>query len=165
MVDNRQGKGYRGSIDSKFISSYIPQGISSEKIFLLLAGRLIDNQEPVDIVSVTGDGGENYYRYSFIIASGYTLYSEININSGLLSRQFIMDKNGKGKTIIAVDYAGSLPIGNYCHLPLTLEVEGEAITGAVGIVVDKVYGNGGNVLDDRVFLLKIPEHFTVKSKY
>lgn len=158
MVDNRHGKGYTGQLDSDFIHSYIPEGVSGETMFLLLAGLPMDNQKPVDIVLVRSEMA-NYYRYSFIIPDGYTMHSEINTDSGLLSRQFITNKNDE--VIITVGYDGSVPINNDCHLPLTLEVEGEAVTGTVQIVIDKVYGDGDHALDDRIFLLQIPEHFTI----
>ena len=157
IVDSRQGRGYTGSLNSKLIRSYLPRGVSGKTLFLLLAGRLIDDHNPTDIVLLHGDDMENYYRYSFIISDGNTLHSEINTDSGLLSRQFILDKNDE--IIIDTRYAGSVPVGSDC-LPRTLEVEGEAITGVVRIVFDKVYGDGGTTLDDRVFLLQIPAHFT-----
>ncbi len=155
MVDNRQGRGYKGSLDSEFIRSYLPQEVSSKTMFLLLSGRPVDNQEPVDIVLVMDDQ-VSYYRYIFTITDEYALHSEINTESGLLARQFIVGKYGE--IIIAVDYNGRLPL-NYCHLPLTLGVKGEAITGTVHIVIDKVYDD--TVIDKGIFLLRIPGHFIV----
>ena len=158
MVDNRRGRGYTGSLDSEFIHEYLPEGISGKTMFLLLAGRFPDDQKP--IVSVANDSA-GYYRYIFSLADGYFLHGEISIGDGLLSRQFVVDKNDE--IIIAVRYDGEMPVNNACPLPLVIGVEGEGVTGTVRLVVDKVYDYDAVNVSDDVFLLRIPEHFTVTA--
>lgn len=154
LVDNRQGKGYTGFVDTTFLREYIPAGLQLSTCFSFLAARLPPTKK--SLIRFSRSEAENTYWFVFTDKNGRQQHVEIDPDSGLLLRQLLVDAGGS--IILDVRYDSYQPLKNDCLYPAHIFAEGQDISGSVQITLDKLYNTP---LADEIFHLQIPDHFMV----
>jgi len=155
LVDNLQGRGYTGAVDSAFLRQYIPAGLQLTTCFSFLTGQLPGKEIPLTRFAQT----ENHksFWFTFKLSEGMTIQAEIDPDSGLVYRQVFTDH--ENRIVLDARYEGYRPRAEICAVPDRLTVEGEDISGSLQITFNKLYR--GTRLPDDIFTLRIPEHFIV----
>ncbi len=155
LVDNLQGRGYTGAVDSAFLKKYIPPGLQLITCFSFLAAQFPEKETP--LVRFARTEKNNNFWFVFALDDRMTQQAEIDPDRGLVRRQILMD--GKGGIVLDVRYDDYKPHARICAVPGQLTVVGENLSGSLQVVFNKVYR--GAELPDKIFTLRIPEHFTV----
>lgn len=155
LVDNTQGRGYIGSVDSQFLRQYIPAGLKTSWLFFLLTAQLPGKE--VSVTRFARLAEKKTYWYVFTLDNRVTREAELDPLTGLLGRQLLL---GDGSRIILdARYEAYPPQTEGCVFPLRLRVEGEDLSGSLEITFTRFYR--GVKLPETIFTLQIPDHFTV----
>ncbi|MCF6186416.1 MAG: DUF4292 domain-containing protein [Desulfobulbaceae bacterium] len=155
LVDNLQGRGFTGAVDSSFLQKYIPAGLQLTTCFSFLTAQLPGEGIPL-VWSARTEKNKNFW-FVFDLGDGMTRQAEIDPERGLVRRQVLMDQ--KNRIVLDALYEGYQSRAAICAVPGRLTVEGEDLSGSLQITLNKLYR--GTRLPDEIFTLRIPEHFTV----
>lgn len=161
FIDNRQGSGYTGPVDSDFLHRYIPAGVTPATLFSLLTAQLPDTG--IDTVLFGRDDREGRYWVTFPSARNFKRMAEVDSVSGRVFRQMIVDASEK--PIIDIHYdgypvsSGSTTQKKSIFLPAHLHIEGGSIPGFIAMSIDTLYTD--NDVPDSLFTLAIPKYFTI----
>jgi hypothetical protein len=153
LVDNRQGRGYTGAVDSAFFRRYIPSGVRLTTCFSLLTAQLPDTEVRKTRVA------ENKESYWFIFAGrdGLRRRAGIDSDTGFLARQILVD--AENEIVLDVRYHDYQSQTALFYLPRHMYMESEKMPGSLRITLNRVYRE--KPLPDSIFTLHIPEHFSV----
>jgi len=157
LVDNLQGRGYTGAIDSTFLTKYIPPGLQPATCFSFLTAQVPEEETPLVRFART-EKNKNFW-FVFALDDRMTQQTEIDPERGLVRRQVLTD--GEDRIVLDVRYDNYKPHAGICAIPGQLTVEGEDLSGSLQVVFNTLYR--GAELPDKTFTLRIPEHFTVKE--
>ena len=158
MVDNRAGKGYQGSVDSKFWHSYVPPPLAPEDLFPLLGGFL--SQPPptgMDMFSAERQTG-----FWYVWKEGPLLVHRLLIDrsAARLIRHLVID--GRGDTLLDVRYSDfHSGVEGHPSWPHLVEVEGAMITGTLTVQIVRVVSY--DPLPPARFYLSLPSHYTLEQ--
>lgn len=155
LVDNLQGRGYTGSVDSAFFRQYVPAGLDPSTCFSLFTARL--PAENVPHVRFARTKKNNSFWFVFNLADGMTRQAELDPESGRVRRQVLT--NMEKRIVLDVRYGGYPAHADICAVPQRLTVEGEAFNGSVQVTLTKLYRQ--TRLPEDIFTLQIPKHFIV----
>ena len=156
LVDNRQGRAYRGSTDSKFWHSYVPDAVAAEDLFALLGGMAPEGTGRVT-ASARDKEGTGFW-YVLEAPAGATRHLLLDRRSGTLRRHLLVDD---GTPVLDVVYSGTANADRAGYRwPRELRVTGSAITGTLTVHIDTVYGE--TPLPAATFQLAVPPHFMVE---
>ena len=161
FIDNRQGRGYTGLVDSDFLHRYIPAGVTPATLFSLLTAQLPDIGSGNSIVG-RGDR-EGCYWFSFPYIKNLKHMAEVDAVSGQVLRQMIVDASEK--SIVDIHYDG-YPASNASSgkaksiiLPKHLRIEGSSLPGSIAISLDTLYAEKD--FPDSLFTIAIPKYFSI----
>lgn len=157
MVDNRAGKVYRGTTDSKFWHTRVPEAVQAEDLLPLLAGSGPAGG-PAD-VQPAGDGMGAGFWYLWTDARAYRHHMLLERHSGRLLRHLLVDRSGK--QVLDLIYAEYAPGEGGFAWPGRVEVAGEAVGGSVVLRFEKVFSRES--LPASTFQLTPPAHFTIEE--
>ncbi len=156
LVDNQQGRGYTGTVDSVFLAEYIPAGFQLSSGFSLLAARLPAEEFP--LISLAASKDENAYWYVFAGEHETSYHVEVEPEAGLFIKQLVV--NAEGDIILEVRYQSyQQQPQKKCPNPLSIMVEGKDISGSLTLIFDTFYPAAPA---DEIFHLQIPAHFMVE---
>ena len=156
LVDNRQGRAYRGSTDSKFWHSYVPDAVAAEDLFALLGGTAPEGTGRV-IASARDKEGTGFW-YVLDAQGGATRHLLLDRRSGTLRRHLLVDD---GEPVLDIVYSGATGADSTGYQwPRELRVTGSAITGTLSVHIDTVFSD--QPLPAATFRLTLPPHFTVE---
>ena len=155
FIDNRQGRGYTGSVNSTFVQNYIPAGVPFSVLYSMLTAQLPDTAvKEVDIRE--SDTGKSYW-FMFPGFAGMKYLVETDEESGQPMRQIIMDQDEK--VIFDIHYAKYQTGPDLFFLPAQLRIKSDEMPGIIELNFDKFYPK--NILPDTLFTLRIPEYFDI----
>ena len=161
LVDNLQGRGFTGAVDSVFLRKYIPAGLQLTTCFDVLTAQLPSTKNHPVRFARTEENKKNKkngnFWFIFQLSDGMTRQTEIDPESGLVHRQVLTDQ--ENRIVLDALYEGYQPWAAICAVPGRLTVEGEDLSGSLQITFNKLYQ--GARLPDEIFTLRIPEHFIV----
>ncbi len=158
LVDNLQGRGFTGAVDSVFLRKYIPVGLQLTTCFDFLTAQLPRKKNlPARFARTEETKKNKSFWFIFQLSDGMTRQVEIDPESGLVHRQVLTDH--KNRIVLDAHYEGYRPRAAICAVPGRLTVEGEDLSGSLQITFNKLYR--GTRLPDEIFTLRVPEHFIV----
>ena len=152
LVDNRQGRGYVGPVDSTFLHKYIPPGVQLSTCFSLLTAQFPDAE--VQEIRLAQD--KKNYWFIFTGRDGAQRRIEVILQTGLPVRQVLV--NAEGDIILDVRYE-DYQLRTAPLLPSRLRMEGGSMPGSLKITLNKVYRE--KLLPETIFTLAVPVHFRV----
>lgn len=158
MVDNRVAHVSRGTIDSKFWRSYVPQALKAEDLFPLLGGFLPAG-EGQDTTPSRDEQGQGFW-YQWQDGRSFRHHVFLDRGDGRM-RQHLMSNAG-GDTLLEVQYADYRQDAKSGFVwPGHLRISGTAVTGTVTLQVEHIYSHSPK--GKAAFRLAPPPHFTVEQ--
>ena len=157
MVDNRSGKVYRGTTDSKFWHTRVPEAVQTEDLLPLLAGSAPAGG-PVN-VQPAGDGKGVGFWYLWTDARAFRHHVLLERHSGRMLQHLLVDRSGK--QVLNLVYAEHTQGEGGFAWPGRVEVTGEAVGGSVVIRFDRIFSRES--LPASTFQLTPPAHFTIEE--
>ena len=156
LVDNRQGRVYQGSTDSKFWHSYVPESVAVADVFVLLGAMA---PEGTRRVAESGRDKEGTgFWYVLDASNGSTRHLLLDRRSGTMRRHLLVDD---GEPVLDIVYSGATGVDSTGYQwPRELRVTGSAITGTLSVHIDTVFSD--QPLPAATFRLTLPPHFTVE---
>ena len=156
LVDNRQGRVYQGSTDSKFWHSYVPESVAAADVFVLLGAMA---PEGTRRVAESGRDKEGTgFWYVLDTSNGSTRHLLLDRRSGTMRRHLLVDD---GEPVLDIVYSGATGADSTGYQwPRELRVTGSAITGTLSVHLDTVFSD--QPLPAATFRLTLPPHFTVE---
>lgn len=154
MVYNREAKAVTGSTVSRFWQDYVPLGVSTDDMLLLLAGRLPANLRLQDIRGDQESAG--FWLYG-VGAEGIRHEILFDRHASRVLRHILRD--GRKTVLFDVSYDQYEAEDPLCPLPLALRVEGKTITGAIVLRFDRLFS--GPKISAQTFRITPPGHFLV----
>lgn len=156
LVDNRQGRVYQGSTDSKFWRSYVPESVAAADVFVLLGAMA---PEGTRRVAESGRDKEGTgFWYVLDTSNGSTRHLLLDRRSGTMRRHLLVDD---GEPVLDIVYSGATGADSTGYQwPRELRVTGSAITGTLSVHLDTVFSD--QPLPAATFRLTLPPHFTVE---
>ena len=156
LVDNRQGRVYQGSTDSKFWHSYVPESVAVADVFVLLGAMA---PEGTRRVAESGRDKEGTgFWYVLDASNGSTRHLLLDRWSGTMRRHLLVDD---GEPVLDIVYSGATGADSTGYQwPRELRVTGSAITGTLSVHIDTVFSD--QPLPAATFRLTLPPHFTVE---
>ena len=156
LVDNRQGRVYQGSTDSKFWRSYVPESVAAADVFVLLGAMA---PEGTRRVAESGRDKEGTgFWYVLDTSNGSTRHLLLDRRSGTMRRHLLVDD---GEPVLDIVYSGATGADSTGYQwPRELRVTGSAITGTLSVHIDTVFSD--QPLPAATFRLTLPPHFTVE---
>lgn len=155
FADNREGEGYTGRLDSDFIRQYLPEGISGEDLFFWISGQIRKKGLRVLSASRAVDGEFFWYEIDY----GDRLIHLVALDRDHMSRHLVLDE--KDTVIFDVQYSGYSATPEECVWPRTIEVTGEALAADFTLDFNRFYSF--SPLQEKLFQLQLPSHFTVRK--
>jgi hypothetical protein len=158
MVDNRKGEAYRGTTDSKFWHSYVPETVAPHDLFVLLGGFVAQGEG--SLATPSRDETQDGFWYAWLDARSIRHLVLLERASGTMRRHLLVDR--KGNEVLALDYSDYRTEAKSGFVwPGRVRISGEAIAGTLAIQVEKVYSHDPQKA--AVFRLTPPPHFTVEQ--
>jgi hypothetical protein len=155
LADNREGKGYTGSLDSEYIRTYLPDGISGESLFFWLSGRI----QPLGMEVTSARRSEDNKLFWYELDYGDRLTHLVALDRHNLSRHMVLDR--KGEIIFDVRYSEYAATSQECGWPGKIEVAGENLTADFSLEYTRMYSFAP--LKEQLFQLHMPSHFAVHN--
>lgn len=156
MAYNREAKAVTGSTASRFWQDYVPRGVSTDDIVLLLAGKLPANLRLKD---TRGDqDGAGFWLYGAGIEG---IRHEILFDRHVSRVLRHILKDGRETVLFDVTYDQYEATDPLCPQPSALRVEGETITGAVILRFDRFFTD--QAIPSQMFHITPPDHFLVQE--
>ena len=156
LVDNRQGRVYQGSTDSKFWHSYVPESVAAADVFVLLGAMAPEGTRRVAESGRDKEGTGFWYVLDAI--NGSTRHLLLDRRSGTMRRHLLVDD---GEPVLDIVYSGATGADSTGYQwPRELRVTGSAITGTLSVHLDTVFSD--QPLPAATFRLTLPPHFTVE---
>lgn len=153
FIDNRQGRGYTGSVHSTFIQKYFPAGIPLAVLYSMLTAQLPDTAGKAVDIRESGTGKS--YWFMFPGSAGMKYLVETDEESGQLMRQIVMDQDENA--VFDVHYEKYQTKSGFFFLPAQLRIKSDELPGAIELSFDKFYLK--NKLPATLFTLRIPKYF------
>ncbi len=153
LADNREGKGYRGRLDSAFIRQYLPDAISADDLFSWFSGR-IRVQGMQILSSRRATDGELYW---YELEYGDRLIHLIGLDRSTLRRHLVLDE--RDTVLFDVQYSDYAATSRDCEWPGTIVVSGDELAADFRLDFSRLYGF--SPLKQDLFQLELPPHFTV----
>lgn len=159
MVDNRRAEAVTGPVESGFWYEFFPPGVYVEDFIPWLTGRLPD--QDFQINATLGDRDDPTLVW-MISPAGEGMWHDIGFDfaAGVM-RRHILRSETDNKALLDVRYIRYNMEDAQCPLPMELEVAGQSITGTLLIRFDRIFTD--TTLSPRIFLLDIPDHYTVEE--
>ncbi len=157
MVDNRAAKVYRGTTDSKYWHTRVPEAVQTGELLPLLAGS-VSTGGPVN-VQPSGDGMGAGFWYLWTDARAIRHHVLLERQNGCMLRHLLVD--GSGKQVLNLVYTEHTPGEGGFGWPGRVEVTGQAVGGSVVLRFDRIYSR--QFLPASTFQLNPPAHFTVEE--
>lgn len=158
FVDNRAAEVFQGKTNSKFWRHYVPDSIKATDLFAYLGGFV--DQDQVTRVEPALDDDTQGYWYVWLDRESLTHHVLLEREQGRIVRHLLVDKNGD--QVLDLRYSGLVGSDNAneqeLRWPEKVEVSGEAVTGKIGLQVEKIYAF--SVRGTSVFRLTPPPHFS-----
>ena len=156
LVDNRQGRVYQGSTDSKFWHSYVPESVAVADVFVLLGAMAPEGRRRVAESGRDKEG--TGFWYVLDASNGSTRHLLLDRRSGTMRRHLLVDD---GEPVLDIVYSGATGADSTGYQwPRELRVTGSAITGTLSVHIDTVFSD--QPLPAATFRLTLPPHFTVE---
>ena len=156
LVDNRQGRVYQGSTDSKFWHSYVPESVAVADVFVLLGAMAPEGRRRVAESGRDKEG--TGFWYVLDTSNGSTRHLLLDRRSGAMRRHLLADD---GEPVLDIVYSGATGADSTGYQwPRELRVTGSAITGTLSVHLDTVFSD--QPLPAATFRLTLPPHFTVE---
>lgn len=156
LVDNRQGRVYQGSTDSKFWHSYVPESVAVADVFVLLGAMAPEGRRRVAESGRDKEG--TGFWYVLDASNGSTRHLLLDRRSGTMRRHLLVDD---GEPVLDIVYSGATGADSAGYQwPRELRVTGSAITGTLSVHIDTVFSD--QPLPAATFRLTLPPHFTVE---
>ena len=156
LVDNRQGRVYQGSTDSKFWHSYVPESVAVADVFVLLGAMAPEGRRRVAESGRDKEG--TGFWYVLDASNGSTRHLLLDRRSGTMRRHLLVDD---GEPVLDIVYSGATGADSTGYQwPRELRVTGSAITGTLSVHLDTVFSD--QPLPAATFRLTLPPHFTVE---
>ena len=156
LVDNRQGRVYQGSTDSKFWRSYVPESVAAADVFVLLGAMAPEGRRRVAESGRDKEG--TGFWYVLDTSNGSTRHLLLDRRSGTMRRHLLVDD---GEPVLDIVYSGATGADSTGYQwPRELRVTGSAITGTLSVHIDTVFSD--QPLPAATFRLTLPPHFTVE---
>ena len=156
LVDNRQGRVYQGSTDSKFWHSYVPESVAVADVFVLLGAMAPEGRRRVAESGRDKEG--TGFWYVLDTSNGSTRHLLLDRRSGTMRRHLLVDD---GEPVLDIVYSGATGADSTGYQwPRELRVTGSAITGTLSVHIDTVFSD--QPLPAATFRLTLPPHFTVE---
>ena len=156
LVDNRQGRVYQGSTDSKFWHSYVPESVAVADVFVLLGAMAPEGRRRVAESGRDKEG--TGFWYVLDASNGSTRHLLLDRRSGAMRRHLLADD---GEPVLDIVYSGATGADSTGYQwPRELRVTGSAITGTLSVHLDTVFSD--QPLPAATFRLTLPPHFTVE---
>jgi hypothetical protein len=156
MVYNREAKAVTGSTASRFWQDYVPRGVSTDDIVLLLAGKLPANLRLKD--TRADQDGVGFWLYG-VGTEGIRHEILFDRHISRVLRHIL--KDGRETVLFDVIYDQYEAIDSPCPQPSALRIEGETITGSVILRFDRVFTD--QAIPSQTFHITPPGHFLVQE--
>ncbi|PIE59412.1 MAG: hypothetical protein CSA32_04290 [Desulfobulbus propionicus] len=160
MVDNRQGKGYVGEMDTEKRYEYLPAILKGDELFALLGGFLPSGSctlNSVESIGKTREKQDTWYQFNRIDRTG-TVRFTLEDSGSMMKRCLFVD--GHNETPVTVRYEGVAPSENGEVLwPKKVTISGSSLHGEYQLSIVKILSL--KPLPSSAFSLKIPPGYTV----
>lgn len=154
LADNRKGLGYTGLADSEFIRRYLPEAIGGRDLFFWLSGRI---RSDMQVLSSRKDEKGELFWYE--IDYGDRLIHLLALGPDNLSRHLVLDD--RDTILFDANYSGYTATTRDCDWPGKITASGEALAADFTLEFIRIYSF--SPLDEQLFQLQLPPHFTVRN--
>ncbi|MDR2550873.1 MAG: hypothetical protein LBD10_11815 [Desulfobulbus sp.] len=157
MVDNRSGQVYRGTIQSRFWRSYVPEAVQPDDLLPLLGGFLAKGEGDAAVPSWDEAGRGIWYQWRDDRKQHH--YVLLDKASGTMLQHLLLDDRGDRDLVLQyADYRKEN--GSEFSWPARLRITGQAVTGTLSVQVERVFSYSPQ--EAAAFRVVPPPHFTVE---
>lgn len=155
MVDNREGVGYEGPVNSAFINRYVPSSILAESLFPVLGGVIYLHGDQVEKIGID-EQRRVWFRYTAGGERGNWYHVLLKDREPVMARRLLVDSDDK--VLLDVKYDEYFTIDSRGSLwPGRITVSGSEVRGTFELEVKEVIGS--TPVSPKHFQLSLPPQY------
>ena len=153
LVNNREGKAFTGSADSKYFAKYVPKSVQLSAFFPWLAGRL--ENTPANFIPMGYDKDQSQSVWLKTKGTEEEHHILFDPDTQSLTRHIVTDRDQN--ILLDIGYKNYVRKESKCPWPMQITLESRELTGALTVNYQEIFFN--SPLNPKLFQLSIPPHY------